>query len=112
MVSFYIYIYVCVCVAAPLSSSSSSASRRSAVALLRKALAALSKEFDETIRLERDRVKRLGGLYVIGKTPSLSLPLTLSLAAGTAEPVCMCMYVCIHRHEQTRKPADRQPAPR
>ena len=57
------------------------------MALLRKALAALSKEFDETIRLERDRVKRLGGLYVIGKT--LSLTLTLSLAAGTAEPVCM-----------------------
>lgn len=36
------------------------------VKLLRSALNKLSKEFDEVIKAERDVVKKLGGLYVIG----------------------------------------------
>lgn len=52
---------------APLSSTGEQAERRVAVGLLRRALQALSAEFEEVIKLEREKVKRLGGLYVIGE---------------------------------------------
>lgn len=41
--------------------------RLQAVALLRRTMARLTKELDETVRLEREKVQRLGGLYVIGE---------------------------------------------
>jgi len=37
-----------------------------AIRLLRAAINAATREYDETIRLEREKVKRLGGLYVVG----------------------------------------------
>ena len=41
--------------------------RLQAVALLRRTMNRLTKELDETIKLEREKVQRLGGLYVIGE---------------------------------------------
>jgi preprotein translocase subunit SecA len=38
------------------------------IQFLRRAMNKLSKEFDETIKNEKDKVIRLGGLYVIGTT--------------------------------------------
>ena len=37
-----------------------------ALKLLRQALNVVTKELEETVKLEREKVKRLGGLYVIG----------------------------------------------
>ena len=37
-----------------------------AIKLMRQAIKGCAEEYDETIKLERAQVKRLGGLYVIG----------------------------------------------
>jgi len=42
--------------------------RLQAVALLRRTMNRLTKELDETVKVEREKVQRLGGLYVIGTT--------------------------------------------
>jgi len=44
----------------------SAPTKEPAVRLLRAALNAVAKEFDEVIKAEREKVKRLGGLYVVG----------------------------------------------
>ena len=44
----------------------SAPTKEAAVRLLRSSLNAVSKEFDEVVKVEREQVKRLGGLYVVG----------------------------------------------
>lgn len=52
---------------APLAGGEGDVARLQAISLLRRALARLVKEIEPIIKKERDAVKRLGGLYVIGE---------------------------------------------